>query len=139
LFAVFVFTVAAAMQETGPGESFSHAGLVLLGAGVLMGFAGVYYFSDITNWSLHPFYKRRLSTVFSLKRVRASSLDEEERRRLEVLPPADPKKDVGIAVERDYDELVPISNTALTGGEGEEWPTLLVCAAANVSDRGATP
>ena len=145
LLAVYVLAVAAALSETGRGGSFNHADLIWIGAGVLAGFAVVYFFSDITNWSLHPFYKRRLSTVFALKRVRASSLDEEERRRVEVPPPPGSGKEpgsedkIGIAVERDYDELVPISRTALTGEEGTEWPTLLVCAAANVSDGGATP
>jgi hypothetical protein len=136
---VFVFTVAAALSEVGPGGSLNNADLVKIGAGVLVGFIVVYFFSDITNWSLHPFYKRRLSTVFALKRVRASGLDAEERERVESVPPAKSKHDVGIAVERDYDELVPISNTALSGAEGDEWPTLLVCAAANISDEDATP
>jgi hypothetical protein len=138
-FGVFVFTVAAALSEVGPGGALDNADLVKIGAGVLVGFIVVYFFSDITNWSLHPFYKRRLATVFALKRVRASGLDEGERERVESVPPAKPKHDVGIAVERDYDELVPISNTALSGAEGDEWPTLLVCAAANVSDSNATP
>jgi hypothetical protein len=40
----------------------------------------------------------------------------------------------GIAIERDYDSVVSLSQTALDGA-----PTLLVCAAANVSDPGATP
>ena len=42
----------------------------------------------------------------------------------------------GIAVERNYDNLVRLSETGLdTGG----WPTLIVCAAANISEPGATP
>jgi hypothetical protein len=138
-FFVFVFAVAAALSEVGTGGALDRADLVLIGAGVLAGFLVLYFFSDITNWSLHPFYKRRLATVFALKRVRASSLDAEERERVESVPPADPAHDVGIAVERDYDALVPISDTALTGAEGEKWPTLLVCAAANISDEDATP
>ncbi|HEX8157867.1 MAG TPA: hypothetical protein VF526_10825, partial [Solirubrobacteraceae bacterium] len=40
----------------------------------------------------------------------------------------------GVALERKFDDLVPLSETAL-----RKWPTLLVCAAANVSDPGATP
>lgn len=137
-FFVFVFAVAAALSEVGPGGSLDNANLIEIGVGVLVGFAILYFFSDITNWSLHPFYRRRLATVFALKRVRASSLDAEERERVETVPAA-PESDIGIAVERNYDELVPISNTALSGAEGEEWPTLLVCAAANVSDSNATP
>jgi hypothetical protein len=136
---VFVFTVAAALSEVGPGGALDNGDLAWIGAGVFAAFLVIYFFSDITNWSLHPFYKRRLATVFALKRVRASALDAEERERVETVPPAKPEHDAGIAVERDYDELVPISNTALSGAEGEEWPTLLVCAAANISDSNATP
>jgi Patatin-like phospholipase len=138
LFGVFAFTVAAAMAETGTGGAVD-PDLIKIGAGVLGGFVVLYFFSDITNWSLHPFYKRRLSTVFALKRVRASSLEPEEGDRVETVVPTDPATDVGIAVERDFDELVPISNTALMGGQGNEWPTLLICAAANISDQNATP
>jgi hypothetical protein len=138
-FFVFVFAVAAALSEVGTAGALDNADLVKIGAGVLGGFIVIYFFSDITNWSLHPFYKRRLATVFALKRVRASSLDAEERERIETVAPAEPERDVGIAVERDYDELVPISNTALSGAEDEEWPTLVVCAAANISDSNATP
>ena len=138
-FFVFVFTVAAALSEVGSGGSLDDADLVKIGAGVLGAFVVIYFFSDITNWSLHPFYKRRLSTVFALKRVRASSLDEEERERVETVPAGESGRDAGIAIERNYDELVPISNTALNGAEGDEWPTLLVCAAANISDSNATP
>ncbi|MDX6602979.1 MAG: hypothetical protein QOF13_2181 [Solirubrobacterales bacterium] len=140
LFGVVAATVAAAMSQAGPGGA-SEVDLIAVGVGALVGFAVIYFFSDITNWSLHPFYKRRLSTVFALKRVRASSLSEEERMRVEALAPDDPAKDAGIAVERDFDELVPISNTALMEGEEEDraWPTLLVCAAANISDKNATP
>ena len=50
------------------------------------------------------------------------------------------RADEGLAIERDFDELVPLSETALEEKAGNaSWPTLLVCAAANVSDPGATP
>jgi len=39
------------------------------------------------------------------------------------------------AAERSYERLVPLSQT----GVDAPWPTLIVCAAANVSDPGATP
>ncbi|HEX6456717.1 MAG TPA: hypothetical protein VF009_09400, partial [Solirubrobacterales bacterium] len=50
-------------------------------------------------------------------------------------------EDAGIAVERDYDCLVKLSTTAIDrDADGKcQWPTLLVCAAANVSDTAATP
>ena len=78
-------------------------------------FAGLYFACDLNSWSLHPFYKRRLCSAFALKRVGDERSPEAE--------------------ERDYDRLVPLSMTA----PEQQWPTLLVCAAANISDPGATP
>lgn len=103
---------------------------------LVAGFGIVYAFADLTTWSLHPFYRRRLASAFALKRVA----------RPEGTPPiaatekeGDP--DAGIAVERDYDKLVKLSTTAIERDEEGNclWPTLLVCAAANVSDSAATP
>jgi hypothetical protein len=74
------------------------------------------FWLDVTSWSLHPFYRRRLCTAFALKRV------------------PDPNVPIGRAVERDFDSHPPMSQARADG-----WPTLLVCAAANISDRGATP
>jgi Patatin-like phospholipase len=115
-------------------------GVAAVGGGILLAFALLYPFLDLTTWSLHPYYKRRLSSAFALKRVRGSELTPEEEERVEALDDGR-----GIAVERSYDELVSLSDTALSErrdeeeGRGREWPTLLVCAAANVSDPGATP
>lgn len=67
---------------------------------------------DLTTVSLHPFYRRRLASAFALRRV----------------GPDD-------AEERSFDDLVRLSDTEVGG----DWPTLIVCAAANVSDPGATP
>jgi pterin-4a-carbinolamine dehydratase len=132
---VYALTVAMSLAELSrPSEGIAW-GLVGIGLGVLAGFALLYAFADLTTWSLHPFYKRRLSTAFALKRVKAEQLTPKERRRLEVVDPS-PR---GVAVERDFDELVPISETALEVSKDSSWPTLLVCAAANISDTAATP
>ena len=139
LLTVVALTVAAGLSEA-PKDGQIDTGLIAVGAGVLAVFAVLYHFADLTTWSLHPFYKLRLSTAFALKRVNAAALDEEERERVEALPPSDPGTYAGIAVERDYDELVPLSKTALVETKEDlEWPTLLVCAAANISDSGASP
>jgi hypothetical protein len=90
--------------------------------------------ANLTTWSLHPFYKRRLCAAFALKRVRPSDLAEDPHAKPRVSIEREEKE--GIAVERTFDTLVPLSQTALPA---REWPTLLVCAAANVSDPGATP
>jgi hypothetical protein len=139
LLTVFALTVAAGLSEA-PKDGKIDTGLIAVGVGLLVLFAVLYHFADLTSWSLHPFYKRRLSTAFALKRISAAARDKEERERVEALPPSDPETYAGIAVERDYDELVPLSKTALKEtGEDQEWPTLLVCAAANISNSGASP
>lgn len=108
-------------------ESATSAELVILGlVAPLVAFAVLYVLSDLNTWSLHPFYRRRLCTAFALKRV----LDENA-------PEGAPRQK---AVERDFNALVPLSESGVWPGPGGEgWPTLLVCAAANISDPGATP
>jgi hypothetical protein len=57
LFAVFFLSVAAGMSEVDvPGVV--DGGLIWAGVGVLAIFLIVYFFADLTTWSLHPFYKR---------------------------------------------------------------------------------
>ena len=79
---------------------------------------------DLNTWSLHPFYRRRLSTAFALRRVKR-----------EGDPPG------GRAEASPERELLVMSKThvlpQVPPWEERGWPTLLVCAAANVSDPGA--
>ncbi|MEA2299631.1 MAG: hypothetical protein QOE44_166 [Solirubrobacteraceae bacterium] len=80
---------------------------------------------DLNSWSLHPFYRMRLCTAFALRRIRT-----------EGDPPA------GHAEQRRQAELVRLSETHVEPQPpwpAPDWPTLLVCAAANISDPGATP
>ncbi|HSK96105.1 MAG TPA: hypothetical protein VK891_05755, partial [Euzebyales bacterium] len=70
---------------------------------------------DPTASSLHPFYKRRLCSAFAVERVP------------EAVSPARVR-------ERNYAKLVGLSESRPDG-----WPELIVCAAANISDEGATP
>ena len=79
--------------------------------------------ADPSRWSLHPFYRSRLCSAFGLKRV--AGADGRPR-----------------AVPRRAGAFVPLSQSGVEPGPGwarKDWPTLLVCAAANVSDSGATP
>jgi hypothetical protein len=87
--------------------------LGIAGAAAVL-FLVLYFFADLTAWSLHPFYRRRLCSAFALKRVQG--------------------EDGPMAAERDYGRPYRLSDSWVPG-----WPTLLVCAAANVSDPGATP
>jgi hypothetical protein len=87
-------------------------------------FVVLYYGAgDLTSWSLHPYYRRRLCTAFALKRVPGQG------------------RPGGIAVERKQGKLVPLSKTHISPRDDEDWkwPALIVCAAANISDPGATP
>ncbi len=68
--------------------------------------------SDLTQWSLHPFYRRRLSSAFFVRRVDQRSVEEV-----------------------DYCEPFSLSDLK----EAADFPELIVCAAANVSDAGETP
>ena len=136
LFSAFALAVAVALAN-------SHGGLepwvVPTGFGVIAFFVWLYLFADITASSLHPYYKRRLASAFALKRIRDGDFTDEERKRVQLVPPVPQAlTDVGAAIERDFDELVPLSETCMKPSEGN-WPTLIVCAAANVSDPGATP
>ena len=100
----------------------------VLGGG-LAAFLVIYYVADMNSWSLHSFYRGRLCSAFALKRVA----------RADGQPPV-AADESGIAQARNFRRLVPLSHTAIPGdGDGQQWPTLLVCAAANISDSAATP
>ena len=70
---------------------------------------------DLVAWSLHPMYKRRLASAFTLRRMR--KLDGSE-----------------YAEARPYTRLCPLSDS-----QPDNTPELLVCAAVNISDYGRTP
>jgi hypothetical protein len=96
------------------------------GAGVfLLGF--VWCFADLTAWSLHPFYRERLSNAFVLKRFKAD--------RATWSPTAvnDGDNDVD-SCPRPYDTVYKLSDA-----QPDDTPELVVCASANVSKHGATP
>ncbi|HYM56295.1 MAG TPA: patatin-like phospholipase family protein [Solirubrobacteraceae bacterium] len=133
LAAVFVFGVSIALAKSPHGIN---TWVVEVGAGTLALFIVLYATADLTSWSLHPFYKRRLSSAFALKRICPRDMTPQERERAQALPPVGYSEEVGVAIERDFGELVALSDTAV---RDRPWPTLLVCAAANVSDPGATP
>jgi hypothetical protein len=137
LFAVVALTLATGLGEA-DNDGTIDLHLVIAGLAVLAIFAALYRLADLTTWSLHPFYKRRLSSAFALKRIAAADLTPEERQRFEVVEGEAPDEH-GVAVERDFDDLVSLSETALDETQAKEWPTLLVCAAANISDSAATP
>ncbi|MGA2927326.1 MAG: hypothetical protein ABSG43_15285 [Solirubrobacteraceae bacterium] len=131
LLGAMVLGSAIALRHTRHGSV--GFGYVVGGTGALVVFAVGYRLADMTSWSLHPFYKRRLCTAFALKRVKPSELpDDSDERPLDGI---EQDKEQGIASEREFGRPVKLSQT----GVGGDWPALLVCAAANVSDPAATP
>jgi hypothetical protein len=81
--------------------------------GVLLAAAMIFWLVvDLNQWSLHPYYRRRLSSAFFVRRDGPDKVEE-----------------------WPYDESLRISQV---DGQGR-FPELIVCAAANVSDHGATP
>jgi hypothetical protein len=84
-------------------------------------------FGDLNSWSMHPFYRERLSAAFALKRFKACE---------EVWSPTSIVEDDRLidATRRPYDPEYLISES-----QPDLFPELIICAAANVSKYGATP
>jgi hypothetical protein len=144
--------------------SLTHTGLYhWVAVGLLaLWFAGLMLFGDLTSWSLHPFYRRRLCTAFALRRV-ATNVREPDagtrqpatrvRKSGNRAPDAptlgggapEPSGDTTEAGEvrleqRGYArERERVGDLMLSTTQPDDWPTLLICAAANISDPGATP
>ena len=119
--ALLIIDGGAQSARPSAGEWRLWAAIAVLAALMLL-------FADVTSWSLHPFYKWRLSRTFAVKRVPDTSAH------------ADP---AGKATLLPYEDLTSLSSYA--SGEfpadaaGHRFPELLVCAAVNVSDRGIAP
>src|SRR5262249_31430749 len=130
LFAVFVLLAGAAMPEARTDGQIDVA-VAAIGFAALFGFVVLYQYVDLTTWSLHPYYKRRLSSVFALRRVRRDGAWTKQQSGEFEVRPSSVSDDVGIAIERNFDETVPISETGLLDTRTGRWPTLIICAAAN--------
>jgi hypothetical protein len=93
---------------------------------LLLGLMALY--ADVTSWSLHPFYKWRLSRTFAVFRDKDGDGRHGAKGKAVVLP---------------YHQLTELSMFAPDDipldAEGRRFPEVLVCAAVNVSDRGVTP
>jgi hypothetical protein len=99
-----------------------------------------YLVSDQTTWSMHPFYKRRLSSAFAIRRdSRASSkpLNYDEFQSLSKYPRLWPSP----SCETAKHECDPgaVHKCTEAGCRHRCGPELLVCAAVNISEDGVTP
>jgi len=89
--------------------------------------AALYAGGDLTSWSLHPFYRSRLASVFAQRRGGT------DRRQAGAL-------DTYREIPRLADAQPPATSPLPHTDEGKPpWPELVICAAANISDPGATP
>ena len=79
----------------------------------------VLQFADLTSWSMHPFYKQRLASAFSVKRA-VDNKGQPVARQIRWKEP--------LVLSEFSPEKIPLP-----------FPELLVCAAANVSDESVTP
>jgi hypothetical protein len=100
-----------AVAQDGAGGTWLAFGL---GASAL---ALLYTGGDLTSWSLHPFYRSRLASVFAQRRRRDDSGEQ-------------------AGALDTYTEIPPMASAQPPEGP---WPKLVICAAANISDPGATP
>jgi hypothetical protein len=133
LLSIAVFGALVAILGLGDASGLTSTFAVWLGASAAL-LAAMYFLVDLNSVSLHPFYRRRLATAFALKRVWVRKDGE-----LAAFP--DPVEGTAEARRRDFDRLVELSKSEVEPGSCalEDWPMLVVCAAANVSDPGATP
>jgi hypothetical protein len=116
--AVLILNGGAQAARPSRGELVVWAVLALFTLAMLL-------FADVTSWSLHPFYKWRLSRTFGAVRV-ADGTPE------------------GKAALLPYETPLTLSDFARDRYPGSRpgrpaFPELLVCAAVNVSDPGTTP
>jgi hypothetical protein len=110
---------------TGGSDYGEAAFCAWLGGAVVL--ALIWAFANVTAWSMHPFYRERLSDAFVVKRF--------SRKGEEWSPTAVRRGTHWIdADRRPYDYPYRISE-----GQPENFPELLLCASANVSTYGATP
>ena len=87
------------------------AGAWLTLAGLIGATALLYGLGDLTTWSMHPYYRRRLCSAYALQRTAPDT-----------------------AAQRPYGTLIRLSEV-----QPEHFPTLVVCASANVDDRDVAP
>jgi hypothetical protein len=116
----------------------STAAAVIVGVLSLALLAAMEIGVDLTTVSLHPFYRRQLATAFALRRV----WEDEDGNEAPAPPPDKRGKGKGRAVAkpRPFETVVELSESRVVPSESfTSWPMLIVCAAANVSDPGATP
>jgi hypothetical protein len=116
--ALFILNGGAQAARPSRAELVVWAVMALLTLAMLL-------FADVTSWSLHPFYKWRLSRTFAAVRVAGGTPEG----KATLLP-----YEVPLTLSEFAPDRFPGSRPGRSA-----FPELLVCAAVNVSDPGTTP
>ena len=106
-----------------PGISGKGARELGAWAGAVVVLVLLWFRADVTAWSLYPLYRNRLSAGFVLRRIKRFDMSPS--------PTAVGDQD---ASERPYSRPYRLSEY-----QPEQFPEVIICAAANISDYGATP
>jgi hypothetical protein len=102
-------------------------------------FVIMYMLGDLIAWSMHPFYKRRLCIAFSLRRTGSSSVQELRYDDLAPLSHYDTWADC-LSEGHVCDASAPHScDVPGCTHECRRMPEIVICAAANVTERGGAP
>jgi hypothetical protein len=107
-----------------PGFSGSGGWELLAWVAVVVVSLLLWFRADVTVWSLYPIYRNRLSSAFVLKRIERADGD----------PPSPTAVGNEDAMPRPYADTYQLSKF-----QPKDFPELIICAAANISDYGKTP
>jgi hypothetical protein len=118
--------IIAAYWGSAYPASFSGGGLFELVTWLIIVavWAFIWNFADVTAWSLYPMYRNRLSAGFVLRRTKRFQ--------------GDPPSPTAVG-DRDADERPYGQSYWLSDFTPRNFPEIIICAAANISDYGATP
>ena len=94
--------------------------------------------ANVTKWSLHPFYRERLSDAFCLKRFKL-----EDKGDIAVVRENTKTRDAAwlpTEIEGQFADHRPyVYDYKISDVQPDTMPELIVCASANISTYGATP
>jgi hypothetical protein len=120
---VVVFAYVGSAHPPGWSDG-GHRWELLLWAGCVVALVALWWWVDVTQSSLYPIYRRYLSSAFVIGRTHRSDATIPS-------PTAVGEQD---AEPRPYSISYRLSDCA-----SEDFPEILICASANISDYGQTP
>ena len=141
---LLVLTVALLAVNFGashlPGlsdEQLSHILFFVIPLAVLI---ILYHMADLNSWSLHPYFRQHLSQAYAVGRFNVDSPVGGIDGRRQAQSPTMVRTRSGLlqdAMQRPYECEYVLSESLPQ--EGDDFPAVLICAAANISDYGRLP